>query len=231
LGEKNIVQEVPVSLFRLDASIRGEFSVSRSVADTAEAAWRRSHPSATITRRDLAASPISPEVWPLAAMAGFLPEEQRTEDQRRAGALAAQLVDELIAADAYLLALPLYNWGVSQHVKAWIDMILTDRRLQTGDEKVLAGRPAALIVTRGGGYGPDTPKFGWDHATPYYRRIFGDQLGLDLHVSEVELTLAEVTPAMAPLRDLARQSLEAGHSSAESHGELLARRVLAKAAA
>jgi FMN-dependent NADH-azoreductase len=230
LSQENIAKEAPVSLFRLDASIRGEFSVSRSVADTAEAAWRRSHPSATITRRDLAASPIPADAWPLAAMAGFLPEDQRTEDHRRAQALAEQLVDEVVAADAYLLALPLYNWGVSEHVKTWIDMILTDSRLRA-EESVLAGRPAALIVTRGGGYGPGTPKFGWDHATPYYRRIFGDQLGLDLHVSEVELTLAEMNPAMAPLRDLARQSLEAGHSSADSHGELLARHVLTKAAA
>jgi FMN-dependent NADH-azoreductase len=231
LSQNNIALEVVVSLFRLDASIRGEFSVSRSVADTAEAAWRRSHPSGTITRRDLAASPIPVEAWPLAALAGFVPEDQRTDEQRRARALAEQLADELVTADAYLLALPLYNWGVSQHVKAWIDMILTDPRLQAGAEKVLAGRPAALIVTRGGGYGPDTPKFGWDHATPYYRRIFGDQLGLDLHVSEIELTLADSNPAMASLRDLARQSLAAGHASADSHGELLAQQVLTKAAA
>jgi FMN-dependent NADH-azoreductase len=218
-----------LSLFRLDASIRGDQSVSRSVADTAEAAWSRAHPGGAITRRDLFASPIPAEVWSSAVEAGFLPEDQRTEDHARATALATQFVDELIAADAYLLAVPLYNWGVSQHVKAWIDVILTDPRLAPGAVQPLAGRPAALIVTRGGSYAPGTPKDGWDHATPYYRRLFGDALGLQLHVSEVELTLAEVHPAMEPLRDLARQSLEAGHASAQSHGELLAQRVLAAA--
>jgi FMN-dependent NADH-azoreductase len=120
--------------------------------------------------------------------------------------------------------------GVSQHVKNWIDLILTDPRLGPGQDPLLAGRPAALIVTRGGGYGPGTPRAGWDHATPYYRRVFGDVLGLQLHVNEIELTLADFNPAMAPFRDQARQLLESGHASAEKHGELLAQHVLTKSA-
>ncbi|MEN3609798.1 FMN-dependent NADH-azoreductase [Plantactinospora sp. ZYX-F-223] len=219
-----------MSLFRLDASIRGEQSVSRAVADTAEAAWTRTHPSGLVIRRDLAASPVPADAWPAAVSAGFVPADQRTEAQAQAAALAAGYVDELVAADAYLLAVPLYNYGVSQHVKSWIDLLLTDPRLAPGQESPLRGRPAALIVTRGGGYGPGTPREGWDHATPYYRRFFEDVLELDLHVSEVELTLAEITPAMEPLRDLARQNLEAGHTSAGKHGELLAQHALGKAA-
>jgi FMN-dependent NADH-azoreductase len=219
-----------MNLFRLDASIRGEQSVSRSVANTAETAWTRTHPSGTITRRDLAASPLPVDVWASAVTARFLPDDQRTDDQVRAIALATTFVDELAAADAYLLAVPLYNWGVSQHVKNWIDLILTDPRLGPGQDPLLADRPAALIVTRGGGYGPGTPRAGWDHATPYYRRVFGDVLGLQLHVNEIELTLADFNPAMAPFRDQARQLLESGHASAEKHGELLAQHVLTKSA-
>ncbi|MEQ4304030.1 NAD(P)H-dependent oxidoreductase [Plantactinospora sp. B6F1] len=219
-----------MSLFRLDASIRGEQSVSRAVADTAEAAWTRTHPSGLVVRRDLFASPVPVDAWPAAVTAGFVPADERTEAQARAVGLASTYVDELVAADAYLLAVPLYNYGVSQHVKSWVDLLLTDRRLAPGQESPLRGRPAALIITRGGGYGPGTPREGWDHATPYYRRIFGDLLGLDLHLCEVELTLAEVIPAMEPLRDLARQHLEAGHASADKHGELLAQHALDKVA-
>ncbi|WP_329103475.1 NAD(P)H-dependent oxidoreductase [Micromonospora sp. NBC_01699] len=217
-----------MSLFRLDSSILGEASTSRAVADTAEKAWSRTHPSGRIVRRDLVASPIAVQDWTSAVSAGFVPADQRTEEQTRAVALATSLVDELLDAEAYLLAVPLYNYGVSQHVKAWIDLLLTDSRLRDAAEPPLAGRPAALVTTRGGGYGPGTPREGWDHATPYYRRIFGDRFGLDLHVSEVELTLAESNPAMAPLRDQARQELAAGHSSAEKHGELLAHHALTR---
>jgi FMN-dependent NADH-azoreductase len=220
---------IGMNLFRLDASIRGPQSVSRAVADTAEASWTRTHPDGTVTRRDLAAAPIPADTWTAAVSAGFTPPEQRTPAQTDALGQAAVLADELFAADAYLFAVPLYNWGVSQHVKAWIDLLLTDPRMAPGAVP-LRGRTGALVVTRGGGYGPGTPKEGWDHATPYYRRVFADVLGLDLHVSEVELTLAELQPAMAALRDQARESLEAGHTSADRHGELLARAALTPAA-
>ncbi|MFI6762433.1 FMN-dependent NADH-azoreductase [Micromonospora sp. NPDC050417] len=215
-----------MSLFRLDSSILGERSTSRAVADTAEKAWTRTHPSGLVARRDLVASPLPPYAWTSAVSAGFVPADQRTDEQTEAVALVTALVDELFAAEAYLLAVPLYNYGVSQHVKGWIDLLLTDRRLIGTEKPPLAGRPAALITSRGGGYGPGTPREGWDHATPYYRRIFGDLLGMELHVSEIELTLAESNPAMAGLRDQARQQLEAGHASAEKHGELLAQHVL-----
>ncbi|RKR87818.1 FMN-dependent NADH-azoreductase [Micromonospora pisi] len=214
-----------MSLFRLDSSIQGERSTTRAVADTAEKAWLRTHPSGLITRRDLVASPLPPHAWTSAVSAGFVPADQRTDEQAESVALRTALFDELLAAEAYLLAVPLYNYGVSQHVKNWIDLLLTDPRMGTG-QPPLAGRPAALITARGGGYGPGTPREGWDHATPYYRRIFGDLFGMELHVSEIELTMAESNPAMAELRGQARQQLEAGHVSAEKHGELLAQHVL-----
>lgn len=211
-----------MSLFRLDTSIRGEQSVSRQVADTAESAWRRVHPDGLIVRRDLALAPLPADVWPLAVFGSWTPEDQRTPEQRAAVALANQLADELVEADTYVLAAPMYNFGVSQHFKSWIDLVLTDPRFTSGEPSAIAGRPAALIVTRGGGYGAGTPREGWDHATDWYRRILGDVMGLDLHVSEVELTLAEVTPAMEALRPLAAESLKAGHEAADKHGQLIA---------
>jgi FMN-dependent NADH-azoreductase len=212
-----------MSLFRLDASIQGERSVSRKLADATEEAWREKHPQRAVIRRDLAQTPVPATAWQTMLAGSFTAEEQRTQNQREALRLAAELVGELVAADGYLLALPLYNWGVSQHVKAWIDMTITDPRISMTGERQLAGRPAVLVITRGGGYSPGTPRHGWDHAAPYYRRIFGDVLGLDLHVNEVELTLAEVSPAMEHLREQARELFKAGLVQAGEHGTVLAK--------
>jgi FMN-dependent NADH-azoreductase len=210
-----------MSLFRLDASIRGEQSVSRQVADTAQAGWQRAVPGGLVVSRDLAQTPIPADAWPLAVAAGFTPEDQRTPEQVAALRLGRELADELVAADAYIFAAPLYNFGVSQHFKAWLDLVVTDPRFAAGQPSPIAGRPAALIVTRGGGYAPGTPREGWDHATGWYQRILGDVMGLDLHVSEVELTLAEIVPAMESLRPLAAESLRAGHETADKHGQLI----------
>jgi FMN-dependent NADH-azoreductase len=210
-----------MGLFRLDSSIQGVHSTSRAIADTAEQAWTATRPGVPVVRRDLAANPVPADAWSTAVEARGSEPSSRTRRQEAAMALSHTLADELISADAYILATPLYNWGVSEHVKAWIDMLLLDPRLRPGQQP-LAGRPAVLIVTRGGGYGPGTPKEGWDHATPYYRRIFGDLWGLDLHVNEVELTLAKVNPTMAELIPQAEQNLADGHAAAEKHGKMIA---------
>jgi FMN-dependent NADH-azoreductase len=221
-----------VSLFRLDASIRTEGSVSREVADTVERSWRAEHPHTAVVGRDLGLHPLPADAWSTAVSGLQVPADQRTPEQAAAAALATSLVDELLEAEAYLFAVPLYNFGVPQHVKAWVDLIHTEPRLTARmvvGEKPLAGRPAVLVVARGGGYGPGTPRDGWDHASPWLRRIFADVWGLDLHMATAELTLAGVNPAMAALIDLAEQSRRDAHVTAESHGRTIAQRVRAAA--
>jgi FMN-dependent NADH-azoreductase len=216
-----------VSLFRLDASIRTVGSVSRQVADTVQAAWQAEHPDAPVVRRDVGAQPLPVDAWKVAATAGRAPGEPRSQRHVDALALVGRLAAELLGAHAYLFAVPLYNFGVPQQVKGWIDLLLTDPRLGPQGDQPLAGRPGVLVVARGGGYGPGTPREGWDHATPWLRRILVDVFGLDLRVVEAELTLAGVTPAMAALRGRAEQVLREAHRTAEVHGRELAQLVRA----
>ena len=211
--------------FRLDASLRTDGSVTRTLADAVEREWLSEHPDAEVVRRDVGLDPLPP-VWPAAVSALMRPPgDVRTDAERRAAGLAEELVDELLSADAYLIAAPIYNYGVPQQVKHWIDLVITDPRAIKPGEPLLAGRPAVLVEARGGGYAPGTPREGWDHATPYLRRILADYWGLDLATAEAELTLAEVTPAMASLRDLAEQQLKEAHATAAAHGMRIARRL------
>src|SRR5580700_2845645 len=154
-----------MSLFRLDASIRVEGSHGRAIADIVEQEWRNAHPGEPVIRRHAGVDPIPATAWATAVYAGRAPEESRTDEQQAALALAASLTDELVAADALLFAVPLYNFGVSQHFKTWVDMVITDPRMAAGTQPVLAGKPAVLVTVRGGNYRPGTPREGWDHAT------------------------------------------------------------------
>jgi FMN-dependent NADH-azoreductase len=218
-----------MELFRLDASLRTEGSVSRRLADAVEQQWLHHHPNSGVIRRDLGRQPL-PALWPAAVSVMMSdPDGARTAEQRAATDLAAELVDELLAADAYVFAVPIYNWGVPQHVKHWIDMVITDPRTRVPDGELLAGRPAVVVEARGGGYAPGTPREGWDHVTPYLTHILGDLWGLDLSFARAELTLADVNPAMEHLRGLAAEQLEAAHRTAAGHGAEVARRLLASA--
>ena len=210
-----------MSLFRLDASIRTEGSHSREIADIVEAEWRLNHPNDEVVRRDVGLDPVPSTAWAAAVNGAWTPEDSRTTEQRAALALAADELDPLIAADSLLFAVPLYNFGVSQHFKSWVDLVISDPRMAPGAEPPLAGKPAVLVTVRGGGYAAGTPREGWDHATGWMRRILADVWQLDLRVTDSELTLAGVIPALASLIDVAAESRRAAEETAREHGRNL----------
>lgn len=218
------------NLFRLDASIFSDGSRSRALADLAEAEFKEAHADATITRRHVGTDPVPATYWAAAVTAGHTPAEQQSDEQKAAVALAAQIADELIAADALVFAVPLYNFGVDQHFKAFVDLAITDPRLATGGPQPLAGKPAVLATVRGGAYGEGTPRAGWDHSTAWIRRILEDVWGLDVRVVEQEFTLVGVNPALDEFKDLAAEFRTAAESLAVEHGRSLAGAVGAPAA-
>jgi FMN-dependent NADH-azoreductase len=214
-------------LFRLDASIAGERSVSRSVADTFERVWSVEHPDGTVVRRDLAADPV-PFIDATAVGARFVPAEQRSPEQAAAVALSEELVAELVDSQAYLFAVPLYNWSNPAAFQAWVDRIFTAEALRAGGTEPLAGRHAVVVHSRGGGYGPGTPREGWDHGETYLRRILQDVWKLDVTFVTAELTLARTVPAMAHLVGAADASLQRAHADAEDHARRVAELVAAR---
>jgi FMN-dependent NADH-azoreductase len=211
-----------MTLLRIDASIRIDGSISRELADTAEQAWTAEHPGVSVVRRDLGTQPLPAGAWPAAVSAKLAADAPPTPEQLAANTLVTALGDELLAADAVLLSTPLYNYGVSQHLKTWLDLVLADPRVGPPAEQSLAGKPLILAMARGGGYGPGTPREGWDHATPWLQRILGEVLGMDVHLAAAELTLADVTPGMEQLRDLAAESRRTAQVTAAEHGAKLA---------
>ncbi len=210
-----------MTLLRIDASVLGPRSASAELADLVLAQWSAERPDEPVVRRHLAENPLPSDAWALANAALFTPAEQRPPAQREALDLAMALLRELREADAVVLAFPLYNYGVSQHVKAWIDLIMVARG---GSDEVLAGKPVVLLTTRGGGYGPGLPREGWDHNTGYLRQILGDLWGADLTVVERELTLAGVRPGLDQFLDLAADIKNAAHEAAAVAGKALAAR-------
>ena len=198
-----------MKLFRLDASIRTEGSHSREIADLVEREWLADNPGDTVVRRHLGTDPVPADAWPNAVAAGMTPADQRTAEQQAAVALAAAEVDNMVNADALLFAVPLYNFGVSQHFKTWVDLAITDPRLAAGSTPAIAGKPAVLVTVRGGSYSAGTPREGWDHAEAWLPHGLS-YTGLEPKVFiTAELTLADVNPALADLRGLAAESLAA----------------------
>jgi len=211
-----------MSVLRVDATIQGDRSASNALADLVLNELLAAHPDVPVVRRHLGRHPLPADAWQAAVSAGFIPEADRTAAQRAALATAERVAAELRDATSVVLALPLYNFGVSQHAKTWIDLALAGAPLGT---RLLEGTPTVLVTTRGGAYGPETPRAGWDHNTDYLRRILVDIWGADLTVVEREFTLVGVNPALDEFTEIAalmhknaaEAATEAGTALAERH--------------
>ena len=188
-------------------------------------------PATNVVRRHLGTDPVPATAWGDAVSGSWIAPDERTPAQRDAAALAATLVDELLAADALVFAVPLYNFGVSQHFKAYVDLVITDPRMAPGQTPPTSGKAAVLATVRGGAYGAGTPREGWDHATGWMRRILADVWKLDVSVVESEFTLVGVNPALDQFADLARDLRQQAEADARAHGRTLAASRTERAAA
>jgi FMN-dependent NADH-azoreductase len=193
-------------LLHIDSSVRGDLSVSRRLTAHAAERWRVTHSGGTVTYRDFAVDPI-PHLDAATGTARLVQPDQRTPAQDESFARSVALVDEIKNADTVLLALPLYNFGPPSTVKAWVDHIVApglsiDPETGAG---LLGGTAFIVLGSRGHGYGPGTPREGWDHETWLLHAV--SPTGLQPRFITAELTLAEMDPAMADLKPLAAESL------------------------
>jgi FMN-dependent NADH-azoreductase len=209
-----------MSLFRLDASIRVDGSASREIADIVEQEWLAAHPGDRVVRRHLGVDPLPSDAWAHSVAAAATPEADRTPEQQAAAVLAGELAGELAEADAVLLAIPLYNFGVSQHAKAWLDLLISSA---PNGARLLEGKPVVLATVRGGAYGAGTPREGWDHSTAYLRRILEDVWGADLTVVEREFTLVGVVPGLDDFAAMAKEMHDDALSAAVEAGRVLSK--------
>ena len=210
-------------LLHIDSSALASGSVSKAIATTFRKSWQEAHPDGAVTYRDLGGDPVPP-LLEAGITAGFVPEDSRTPEQAAAFAVRKELVDEVVAADAYLLSVPMYNWGVPAPLKAWLDQVIVmGRTVDFSGTPPLAGRPLTLVLSYGGGYDEGSPREGWDFVQPYLETVLVKAMGLDLTVIKAQLTLAERNPAMAELIPASLEQRETAHTAADEQ----ARTVLA----
>jgi FMN-dependent NADH-azoreductase len=164
-----------MNLLHIDSSILGANSVSRTLSSEIVAAERRRHPGLNVTYRDLGADPVGHLTGAhLAAAQGAAPE---TADLARDVASGQAALEEFLAADIVVVGAPMYNFGVSSQLKAWIDRVAiagkTFRYTEKGPEGLAGGKTVIIASSRGGFYGPGAPAALADHQETYLRAVFG----------------------------------------------------------
>jgi len=165
------------TLLKIDVSTRGDLSVSRTLSEKFSRKWSDSHPGSKVVDRDLTKTdlPYVSLPWIIGA---FSPVEGQTAEQKAAINVSDKLVDELKAADHYLISTPMYNFGIPASLKAWIDHVVRSGKTFTANPDgsytgLLTGKKATVILSSAGKYDPGTPAEGYNFASPYLRHILG----------------------------------------------------------
>ena len=196
------------NILLIQSSPRGLDSYSQKVARFIAGDLEERYPGANVVVRDLAQNP-PPHVGQAFVGGGSTGPEQRTPEQIKALAISDVLIDELLAADILVLAVPMHNFGPPSTLKAWIDHVVRIGRTvsyssQKGPEGMLKGKRVILVLARGGVYS-DGPAKPLDFQEPYLRAILGF-IGLtDIDVVHVEgAAMSTIGPEKAVASAMAR---------------------------
>ncbi|MEV0480490.1 NAD(P)H-dependent oxidoreductase [Streptomyces sp. NPDC050508] len=215
------------TLLHIDSSVFPTgASASRAVADAFRTSWEEQHPEGTVIHRDLAANPV-PHLTADAHTAGFADPATHTPEQAAAFAERVKLIEELEAADAVLIGAPMYNFSIPSTLKAWLDNVILMGRTAGTEDSEIKGTPVTVIASRGGAYGPGTPREGFEYVQNYLRAVLAEALSMDLEFIVPELTLAPQNPAMADLVPLYEASRERALGDAATKAKELAERLAA----
>jgi FMN-dependent NADH-azoreductase len=164
------------TLLHLDASPRGDFSISRQLSAAAVAAWKDKHPGGKVIVRDLTKTNLTfvDLDWIIGA---FGQPDQLTDRHKSALALSDTLISELLEADEIVIGTPMYNFSVPAVVKAWIDHVVragkTFRYGASGPEGLAKGRKVLVAVASGGSYDKASGMEAYNYEVPYLRLILG----------------------------------------------------------
>jgi FMN-dependent NADH-azoreductase len=194
-------------LLRIDSSVRGEDSVSRALTGRAAERWSAKHARATVVHRDLGDHPL-PHLTNATDVARMVDPATHTATRAESYQLTRDLIDEVRAASAIVIGMPLYNYGLPSSLKAWVDLLVAPGLSSDPVTRIgsLSGGEVMVFATRGGGYRPGSPREGWDHAGAWLSHALS-QVGLAPQLISVDLTLAQDYPHLAHLQPLAAQSL------------------------
>lgn len=169
----------------ITASIFGQDGQSSQLVTKTLDKLTRQHPEARVEIRDLAKEPV-PHLDAERFGAFLAAQGEPTAEQAKVLTYSDELIAEFKQADAVLLGVPMYNFGVPSVLKAYFDHIaragVTFRYTENGPEGLLDDKPVYVLAARGGIYA-GTPN---DSQTPFLRSFLGF-LGL----KSVEFVYAE----------------------------------------
>lgn len=142
-----------MNILVIKSGIFGDHSNSTQLADKILASLKEKNPGAEVVERNVGIEAL-PYFDASVGMALNTPADQLTAEQKEIVALSDALIQEIKDADAVVLGLPMYNFGMPAQLKTWFDYItragVTFTYTETGPKGLLESKPVYIAAARGG---------------------------------------------------------------------------------
>ena len=143
------------TLLQINSSLFSDNGNSSTLSNEFVKSWLAKHPDGKVVVRDLAKNPV-PHLDGTTVTAFFTPAESRTAEQQTLVDFSDSLIAEIQNADALVIGVPLYNFGVPSQLKAYFDQLaragVTFKYTETGTVGLLNDKPVHIVAARGGFY-------------------------------------------------------------------------------
>ena len=177
-----------MQILHIQSSPRGAVSYSNRLGSALVAKLVAANPGSSVKVHDLTNQPF-PHLEEAHLQSFFTPAEHRSPEQQAAVRHSDEAIAELMAADTIVIGAPLYNFGISSTLKAWIDHIaragVTFSYASGAPEGLVKGKKVYLAMASGAVYSA-APWSSYDFVAPYLQTILGFLGMTDLTVVRVE---------------------------------------------
>jgi FMN-dependent NADH-azoreductase len=148
----------------------------------------------------------------LQAKYAILHGQKPSPDERGAWKAVEDVIRRFKAADKYLFAVPMWNFGIPYRLKHYLDVLIQPTYTfsftpQEGYKGLVTGKWACVVYARGGEYPQGTPAEGYDLQRKYLELALGF-----MGITEVRSLVVEPTLMGGP--DTARQKQAAAEAQA-----------------
>lgn len=182
-------------LLYIEASPRKKRSASIEVAHTYLDEYRKNHPHSEVETLDLWQNELPRfDADIIDAKYAIMHGQSQTEAQRKSWRIIEQAIADFKKADRYLFSLPMWNFSIPYPLSHYFALIVQPTYTfsfspSEGYKGLVTGKPAVIICSRGGAYGPGTGGETLDHQKTYMETILKFIGFTDIQTILVEPTL------------------------------------------
>jgi len=166
-----------------------------AVADAFVEAYRANNPNDEIVTLDIFKRDLVPfDGLAVQAKYTILHGQKHSQEELNAWKAVEAIIEEFKSANKYVMAVPMWNFGIPYRLKHYIDIIVQPGYTfsytpEEGYKGLVTGKPVFVAYARGGEYPPGTDYEAFDLQKRYLEMILGFMGFTDIRSIVVDPTL------------------------------------------